>query len=98
MGRSKGEAINTFILTIVNIIDIIIIMTKRITANLPSELLDEASSITGKGITETLIEGLGLIRRSRAFSKAAALRGKIHLDINLDIERERAPETAGRRS
>lgn len=77
-------------------IDMIHDMTKRITANLPAVLLDEATSVSGKGITETLIAGLELVKRSRAFAKAQALRGKIHLDIDLDVERERTPETAGR--
>ncbi len=72
-------------------------MTKRITANLPAALLDEATSVSGKGITETLIAGLELVKRSRTFAKAQALRGTIHLDIDLDVERERTPETAGRR-
>ncbi len=71
-------------------------MVKRITANLPTELLDAASKITGKGITETLTEGLMLIRRSQAFEKALALRGKIHLDLDMDEVRERSPETRGR--
>ena len=71
-------------------------MVKRITANLPTELLDEASKITGKGITETLTEGLMLIRGRRAFEKALALRGKIHLDLDMDELRERSPETRGR--
>ncbi len=71
-------------------------MVKRITANLPTALLDEASKITGKGITETLTEGLMLIRRSRVFAKAEALRGKIILDIDIDESRERTPETRGR--
>lgn len=71
-------------------------MVKRITANLPTELLDAASKITGKGITETLTEGLMLIRRSQAFEKALALRGKIHLDLDMDEARERSPETRGR--
>jgi hypothetical protein len=71
-------------------------MVKRITANLPEELLDAASKITGKGITETLTEGLLLIRRSAVFAKAEALRGKIHLDIDIDESRERSPETRGR--
>lgn len=52
--------------------------------------------ITGKGITETLTEGLRLIRRSRVFAKAEALRGKIVLDIDIDESRERTPETRGR--
>ena len=71
-------------------------MVKRITANLPTELLEQASKITGKGITETLTEGLMLIRGRRAFEKAEALRGKIHLDLDMDELRERSPETRGR--
>ena len=64
-------------------------MIKRITANLPEELLDEATAVTGKGITETLVAGLELVRRSRAHTKAAALRGKLILDIDLESSRER---------
>ena len=71
-------------------------MVKRITANLPAKLLEEASRITGKGITETLTEGLMLIRRSSTYEKAMALRGKIILDIDIDESRERSPETRGR--
>ena len=71
--------------THVNIYD----MTKRITANLPEALLEEATAVTGKGITETLITGLELVRRSRAHAKARALRGKRHLHIDLEASRER---------
>jgi len=39
---------------------------RRITANLPEGLLEEAMAVTGKGITETLVEGLRLVRRARA--------------------------------
>ena len=66
---------------------------KRITANLPSNLLDEAMAVTGKGITETLIEGLTLVRQTRAYEKALRLKGKIELDIDLGASRER---TGGR--
>jgi hypothetical protein len=65
------------------------IMTKRITANLPDELLQEAMEVTGKGITDTLIEGLRRVRRTRAFAKAQALRGKIALKIDVEESRER---------
>jgi hypothetical protein len=63
---------------------------RRITANLPADLLDDAMRITGKGITETLVAGLRLVRRTRAYEKAMALRGKVHLAIDLDESRERA--------
>jgi hypothetical protein len=62
---------------------------KRTTANLPADLLDDATRLTGKGITETLIEGLRLVKRTGAYNKAQAMRGKLKLKINLDVSRER---------
>lgn len=62
---------------------------KRITANLPEDLVREATEATGKGITETLIQGLRLVRRSVAFEKASALKGKLDLEIDLEASRER---------
>ncbi len=64
--------------------------TRRITANLPGDLLDAAQDVTGKGITETLIEGLEQVKRRRFYERALRLRGKLQLDINLE-------ETRGRR-
>jgi len=64
-------------------------MTRRVTANLPVDLLIEATQVSGKGITATIIAGLELVRRSRARTKAEALRGKLELDIDLDGSRER---------
>ena len=63
---------------------------KRVTVNLPGDLLRDAESVTGKGITETLIEGLQLLSRRRAAAKALALRGTLDLKIDLDQSRERA--------
>jgi hypothetical protein len=62
---------------------------RRVTANLPEDLLRDAMEASGRGITETLVEGLRLVRRSRAHAKAMALRGKIRLDVDLDESRER---------
>jgi hypothetical protein len=75
----------TFVMTLISIG----IMTRRVTANLPEQLLAEAMGVTGKGITETLVEGLRLVRRARAYEKAMALRGKVKLSIDLDASRER---------
>ena len=63
---------------------------KRITANIPPDLLEDACRATGKGITDTLIYGLELVRRSRAASKAAALRGRIRIGVDLEHSRERS--------
>jgi hypothetical protein len=64
--------------------------TRRVTANLPIDLLDQATKASGKGITETLVAGLTLVKRSAAARKAKALRGRIHLDVNLEVSRERS--------
>lgn len=53
--------------------------TKRITANLPEDLLKKALQLTGMGITETLVEGLEHILRKGVLEKASQLRGKIEL-------------------
>jgi len=45
--------------------------------------------VTGKGITETIVAGLDLVRRTRAYRAAIALRGKVKLKIDLDESRER---------
>ena len=63
---------------------------RRVTANLPATLLDEAMDATGKGITETLVDGLRLVRASGAYRKAMALRGKLDLRPDLETSRERA--------
>lgn len=66
------------------------VMTKRITANLPEDLLRDAMGVTGKGITETLVEGLRRVRQARAYEKAQALRRRISLKIDLEESRERS--------
>jgi hypothetical protein len=64
--------------------------TRRVTANLPVELLDAACEVTGEGITETLVRGLAMVRRTAAASRARALRGKLRLDVDLGASRERS--------
>ena len=79
------------VLTLILICISIMVMTRprRITANLPQDLLDDAMEATGKGITETLIEGLRLVRRSRLYAKAMSMRGKVHLKVDVSEARER---------
>ena len=64
---------------------------KRTTANLPADLLEEAMGVTGKGITETIIDGLRMVRRSRAYQLVSELRGKVTFDFDADESRERTP-------
>lgn len=63
---------------------------KRITANLPEELIRQATSVTGKNLTDTLIEGLRMVKRTAAFEKAQKLKGKLKLEIDLETSRERS--------
>lgn len=65
-------------------------VTRRVTANLPIALLDRACRVTGKGITDTIVEGLERVRRSSAAARARTLRGKLKLEIDLEASRERA--------
>lgn len=64
-------------------------VVRRVTANIPRRLLTEAMKATGSGITETLVQGLEMVKRRRAFEKAMHLKGKLRLRINLDESRER---------
>ena len=63
---------------------------KRVTVNLPRHLLQDAVEVTGAGTTETIVQGLQLLARRRAYPKALALKGKLDLRIDLDASRERA--------
>ncbi len=63
--------------------------TRRITANLPDDLLQSAQEITGKGITETIIEGLEQVQRRRFYERALRMKGKLHLDIDIEASRGR---------
>jgi hypothetical protein len=74
-----------WIVVIIDLMDTV----KRITANLPESLLEAAMTVTGKGITETLVAGLELVRRRRAYDKAMSLRGKLRLNVDLEAARER---------
>lgn len=62
---------------------------RRVTANLPAGLLEEARRVSGAGVTETLKQGLSLITRGAALTKASRLRGRLKLDVDLQVSRER---------
>lgn len=64
--------------------------TRRVTANLPIGLLQDACASSGKGLTETLVLGLEMVRRATAAEKAKRLKGNLRLDVDLEESRERA--------
>ncbi len=55
---------------------------RRVTVNLPADLLERAQRLTGKGITETLIDGLREIERGHKISALRKLKGKISFDLD----------------
>jgi uncharacterized protein len=94
--RRVGEVVVAFkgwdavVLTGIHTLVIMGVMNmRRVTANLPAELLDAAQDVTGKGITETLIEGLEQVQRRRFYERALRLKGKVRLDIDLEESRGR---------
>jgi hypothetical protein len=60
---------------------------KKITANIPAELLKRAQELTGLGITETLVAGLQELERSQKRSALRALRGRVRFELNLERTR-----------
>jgi hypothetical protein len=78
------------VLAIVHTLVIINVMTRRrVPANPPIDRLDAALDVSGKRITETLIEGLEQVQRRRFYERALALRGKVTLEIDLEESRGR---------
>jgi hypothetical protein len=63
--------------------------TRKVTANLPRALLEKACRHTGKGVTDTIVEGLAMLERREAGERMARLAGKLKLDVDLDVSRER---------
>ena len=64
---------------------------KKLSTNIPSDLLEEATRLTGLGQTQTLIEGLRELIAERKRKSLASLRGKIHIDLNLKKIRQTRP-------
>ena len=56
---------------------------QKITAHLPKDLLRRARRATGKGITETLREGLELLSAREAGRRLRAVRGKVKFSVDL---------------
>jgi hypothetical protein len=60
---------------------------RKVTVNLPGDLLDEAIRITAKGITPTIVEGLHEIQRRAKRSALRRLRGKVRFALDLEATR-----------
>ncbi len=56
---------------------------KKLTLEVPEDLLKRATKATGEGITPTVRRGLELVAASGAYAKLRALKGKLKFSVKL---------------
>lgn len=57
---------------------------RKITVEIPRELLEKAQQASGTGITQTVRTGLQLVAASRTYARLRQLRGKVRFTLALD--------------
>jgi hypothetical protein len=57
---------------------------RKITVEVPLELLEKAQLASGSGITQTVRTGLQLVAASHAYARLRQLRGKVRYSRTLD--------------
>jgi hypothetical protein len=63
---------------------------RKITIEVPPDLLDKAQKATGAGITQTVRTGLQLVAASQAYAQLRQLRGKVPFSRTLaDLKSDR---------
>jgi hypothetical protein len=55
--------------------------TKKITVEVPVDLLEKAQQATGTGVTQTIRTGLQLAAASQAYARLRQLRGKVRFSL-----------------
>jgi len=61
---------------------------RKVTVEVPEDLLRRAQKSTGKGITATIRTGLELVAAARAYENLRRLRGKVSFTLDLAELRE----------
>jgi hypothetical protein len=56
---------------------------RKITVEVPPELLEKAQRATGSGVTQTVRSGLQLVAASQAYARLRQLRGKVRFTRTL---------------
>lgn len=62
--------------------------TRKITVEVPEDLIERALQASGEGVTATIRRGLELVAAGRAYEDLKALRGKVRLRLDLERLRE----------
>ncbi len=55
---------------------------RKITIEVPTDLLEKAQEASGEGITQTVRTGLRLVAASNAYAKVRELRGKVKFSLS----------------
>ena len=64
--------------------------TRKITVEVPAELLEKAQQATGSGVTQTIRTGLQLVAASEAYARLRQLRGTVQFSRTLaDLKADR---------
>jgi hypothetical protein len=61
---------------------------RKITVEVPADLLERAQAAADAGVTETVRRGLTLVAAGRAYDDLRSLRGKLRLTLDLETLRE----------
>lgn len=63
---------------------------RKITVEIPADLLEKAQRASGAGITQTIRTGLTLLAASQAYTRLRQLRGKVRFTRSLaDLKADR---------
>lgn len=57
--------------------------SRKITVEVPAELLEKAQQASGAGITQTIRTGLQLVAASRTYARLRQVRGKVRFSRSL---------------
>jgi hypothetical protein len=65
-----------------------IMKVRKVTVEVPEDLLKRATAATGQGITPTMRKGLELVSASGAYARMRDLKGKVKFTVQLSDLRE----------
>ena len=64
---------------------------RKVTVELPDDLLARAQKSTGEGLEATIRKGLELVAASRAYDELRSLKGKVELSVDWrDLREDRS--------
>jgi hypothetical protein len=68
--------------------NLVMATARKITVEIPGELLEKAQQASGTGITQTVRTGLQLLAASQAYDRLLQLRGKVRFSRSFEELKE----------